>query len=51
MRVFRIVLASLAAFTLSVCFVIPAMDLAETAYDECETMLYEMMPLVWGGDS
>ncbi|HEX4920288.1 MAG TPA: hypothetical protein VFV92_06060 [Candidatus Bathyarchaeia archaeon] len=41
MQVLRSTLVLLAAFALSVSFVIPAQDLLETAYDESEVLPYE----------
>jgi len=41
MRVVRFALVVLAAFALSVSFVIPADDVIETAYDESEALPYE----------
>jgi len=42
MRVLRSVLVVLAAFALSLSLAVPAEDLPETAYDESETLPYEM---------
>jgi len=48
MRHPRSVLAFLLLLGLSVFLVVPAEDLPETAYDESESMPYEMTPLLSG---
>jgi hypothetical protein len=45
MRVLRSALVLLATFALNVSFAIPAEDVPETAYDESESLPYEMAPL------
>jgi hypothetical protein len=47
MRRLRFVLVVLATFTLSLSFAVPAEDLPDTAYDESESLPYEMsLPLL-----
>ena len=44
MRVLRSAFVLLATFALSVSFAVPTEDLSETAYDESESLPYEMPP-------
>ena len=48
MRVLRFALVLFATFALSVSFAAPAEDLPETAYDESESLPYEMTPPLSG---
>jgi len=48
MRVLRSALVVLATFALSLSFAVPAEDLPETAYDESESLPYEMTPPLSG---
>lgn len=48
MRVLRCALVLLATFALSVSFALPAEDWPETAYDESESLPYEMTPPLSG---
>jgi hypothetical protein len=48
MRRLHYVLVLLATFALSVSFAVPAEDLPETAYDESESLPYEMTPQLSG---
>ena len=49
MRTLRSALVLLAAFALSLSFAVSAEDLPETAYDESESLSYEMTPLISAG--
>jgi hypothetical protein len=46
MRVLRSALVLLATFAVSLPFAVPAEDVPETAYDESESLPYEMTPLL-----
>jgi len=48
MRKLRCILVVLAAFALSLSFAVPVEDDPETAYDESESLPYEMTPLLSG---
>jgi len=45
----RFALVLLVALGIGVCFVVPARDLPDTAYDESESLPYEMTPSFCGG--